>query len=356
MVRREFVLLAKTVKPKDNIGGWYMSEKLDGTRCFWDGGVSRDVRTVDVPWANILDPKNPTQLKKKIKPVATGLWSRSGNPIIAPDWFLNKLPNIPLDGELHCGPGGFQKSRSIVAGDDPDPRWNEIEYAVYSCPPFDQVFSNGLIKTTQFVREISLDEASTLCRSKCYDQHLTACATFEEELVILRDAFMAGNVCLHKQTRLPKTNYWPVIEDALTSVVEAGGEGLMFRNPEKPWVPKRAGQLLKYKPIDDDESIIVGFTAGRETDKGSKLLGLIGNVITCYNGKRLELSGFTNEERSFETEEMTAHAAAHPGEIVPPAFQGKHFKVGETITFRYTDQSDDGIPKIARYWRKRDDS
>ncbi len=91
--RREFLQLAEPLvlakrDRKGNlafkVGGKFLSEKLDGTRCFWDGGVSRDLPTDSVPWASILDPKTGKK-KAKIKPLATGLWSRYGNPIMAPD-------------------------------------------------------------------------------------------------------------------------------------------------------------------------------------------------------------------------------------------------------------------------------
>ena len=41
---------------------------------------------------------------------------------------------------------------------------------------------------------------------------------------------------------------------------------------------------------------MTGFTSGRETNKGSRLLGKIGALITDFNGKRLELSGLTDTE------------------------------------------------------------
>ncbi len=113
LARREFLLLAKTLNfDKHDLTGWYLSEKLDGTRCFWDGGISRGLITKDVPWANILHPRTG-EPKKKIKPYSTGLWSRYGNPIIAPEWFLNQLPCCPLDGELWAGRKNFQLCRSM---------------------------------------------------------------------------------------------------------------------------------------------------------------------------------------------------------------------------------------------------
>ena len=95
MARREFLQLAEPFSPaKHQVAFHYISEKLDGTRCFWDGGLSRGLRTEDIPWASVIDPKTGAK-KAKIKPRATGLWSRYGNPIIAPDEFLELAPLLP---------------------------------------------------------------------------------------------------------------------------------------------------------------------------------------------------------------------------------------------------------------------
>ena len=56
--RREFLQLADRYDPrKHDVAGWFVSEKLDGTRCFWDGGLTRGLPTEQVPWASIIDPK-----------------------------------------------------------------------------------------------------------------------------------------------------------------------------------------------------------------------------------------------------------------------------------------------------------
>src|SRR4051812_34623257 len=64
------LLLAHTWENDVDLTGWWMSEKLDGVRAYWDG--------------------------KK-------LWSRLGNEFLAPDWFTAPLPAFPLDGELWGG-------------------------------------------------------------------------------------------------------------------------------------------------------------------------------------------------------------------------------------------------------------
>ena len=137
-------------------------------------------------------------------------------------------------------------------------------------------------------------------------------------------------------------------------MLEQGGEGVVIRNPMSSWTPKRHKGLLKFKPFEDAEATIIGFTSGRETDKGSRLLGKIGALIVDYKGKRLELAGLTDAEREFLNPDMSRAAAEKPGEDMPEFFQGKHFKVGQTVTFIYRELTDEGMPKEARYFRERE--
>lgn len=361
--RREFLQLADKFKPgKHDPSGMYISEKLDGTRVLWDGGITRGMRTVDVPWASIYDPKKPGELKKKIKPVATGLWSRYGNPIMAPDSWLNRLPAMPLDGELFAGRGNFQTLRSIVAKDVADEyAWHNVQFAVFGTPPLSQLLRGGEIKNNNFVRSLDEQSAQSFAKTKIIesfgDDFMFARhdATFEDEINLLQGSLPQDDlVYLHRQILLPESR--SLAESHMTAfmdvVLSEGGEGVILRDPKSIWTPKRVKTLLKLKPFIDDQGVITGFISGRETDKGSKLRGLIGAVILDYNGKRLELSGFTDEERRFADDELTGYAWQHPGEEMPPITRGKHFEVGDTIEFRYRELSNDGIPKEARYLRR----
>ncbi len=361
--RREFLMSAKKYTPgKTPVGGYYISEKLDGTRVFWDGGLSRGVPTIQVPYANLTNPKTG-QIKKKIKPIATGLWSRYANPIIAPDWFLNTLPCMPLDGEIFAGRGNFQLSRSICAGDSPGPDWDKAEYAVYGCPPLDIIFGNGRVKNANMTMDILAVPIKQWIKTRAESYPDFYCLSakdgrvpFEYELTCLQDSLdSSSHVYLHRQRKLPlgAAEAALAVEEELKKVLDLGGEGIILRNPASPWLPKRVTTLLKYKPFSDDEGVIIGFTAGRKTDKGSKFLGKIGALILDYRGKRLELSGLTHEERTFSLGGWCEYAQTHPGEDMPPATKAGHFKVGQTVTFRYRELSDGGIPKDARYWRKR---
>ena len=133
---------------------------------------------------------------------------------------------------------------------------------------------------------------------------LTADQPFGKELAVLNEALenTDASICyLHPQTKLidipGEAN--DQVEAYLQRVLDQGGEGVVIRNPSAIWTPKRHRAILKYKPFQDAEARVVGFTSGRETAKGSRLLGKIGALIVDYQGKRLELSGLTDAEREF---------------------------------------------------------
>ena len=89
--------------------GWWMSEKLDGVRAWWNG---------------------------------QGFVSRLGNPYLAPAWFTAGLPDFPLDGELWLGRKQFQRCVSIVRRQDRGEAWRALRYVVFDAPaiagPFEE--------------------------------------------------------------------------------------------------------------------------------------------------------------------------------------------------------------------------
>lgn len=355
MARREFLQLAKVFDPaKHKVGGWFLSEKLDGTRCLWDGGVSRGRKTTEIPWASVTDPKTGGP-KKKVKPVATGLWSRYGNPIMAPDSFLDKLPPFPCDGELWAGRGNFQLCRSICAGDVADSRFDQIHFAVFSSPPWASLLQTGEIKNSNFHCMIDHDAIMKTLPKDIVSP--VKDATFEQELFALRswDGW-DDQVYILKQIVLPKDDQEASVAlgEHMNHFLDNGAEGVILRDGSSKWTPKRIAGCLKFKPWDDAEGTITGFTSGRKTNKGSKHLGKIGALILDYQGKRLELSGLTDEERLFLHPDMRDHAIDNPGQDMPKDTKGFYFKVGDTVSFKYRELSDAGVPKEARYWRKRD--
>ncbi|KIK57446.1 hypothetical protein GYMLUDRAFT_46330 [Collybiopsis luxurians FD-317 M1] len=97
------VLLANTwdVDKGPDPTGWFISEKLDGVRTYYDG---------------------------------KRMYSRLGNPFTPPQWFLDKLPkDVTLDGELFGGRGQFQDTVSIVKTMN-SPHWKDITFHVFDIP------------------------------------------------------------------------------------------------------------------------------------------------------------------------------------------------------------------------------
>lgn len=133
------VLLTK-YRPNMDIAGWYMSEKLDGVRAYWNGYQ---------------------------------LISRQGHAFHTPDWFTKDFPPFELDGELWSGRGEFEKIQSITSKDEPNEGWRRIAYHVFEVPHA----SGGLLERLQPIKNyLSQHHATTIrvipqipCRD---DQHL----------------------------------------------------------------------------------------------------------------------------------------------------------------------------------------
>ncbi|HSO34089.1 MAG TPA: DNA ligase, partial [Labilithrix sp.] len=106
------LLLAHAWESDVDLTGWWMSEKLDGVRAYWDG---------------------------------TKLISRLGNTFWAPEWFLDALPkDMPLDGELFGGRKKFQRTVSIVRRQDRSDAWREISYLIFDAPSQPGAFEDRL--------------------------------------------------------------------------------------------------------------------------------------------------------------------------------------------------------------------
>jgi DNA ligase 1 len=99
-VRKPGLLLANAYKNHDP-SGWWMSEKLDGVRAYWDG--ERFV-------------------------------SRLGNVFPAPNFFKRGMPKTVLDGELWLGRRKFEETMSVVKSRDGGARWKNLKYLVFDAP------------------------------------------------------------------------------------------------------------------------------------------------------------------------------------------------------------------------------
>ncbi|MER2493209.1 DNA ligase [Catenovulum sediminis] len=106
------LLLAEVYSPEIDITDYYVSEKFDGIRAYWDGEK---------------------------------LWTRNGNSINAPKSFTQGFPNIPLDGELWLKRNAFAQTLSIIKTGT-EQNWAKISYQVFDLPSEQGTFNQRLIK------------------------------------------------------------------------------------------------------------------------------------------------------------------------------------------------------------------
>jgi DNA ligase-1 len=342
MSNREFLMLAKTFDPgKHRIGGWLVSEKFDGQRAFWDGGCTRGLPKTDVPWAN-----TDKDGRYKEEQISTGLWSRYGNVIHAPDWWLDKMPkNKMLDGELYMGRGAFQDTRKIVSRLEGSDAWEDIRYMIIDEPPLTCMFQDGKINNPNYKKLMKWEDCVAMLKWQDF---------------IIPEFFEVHGKGDYGQTWIDQQAL-PTKEDEarermyalLDNVVSNGGEGLILRNPFSIWTPKRSVDLLKVKPCHDSEAVVKGYVWGTK-----RLLGKLGAMVVTWEGKTFELgTGFTDEERMLHRGDIAPEAWGniedYSGDVAADGFKSYDFPVGSTVTFKYVSLTDDGIPREARYWRKK---
>ncbi|MBS4097176.1 MAG: DNA ligase [Sulfuricella sp.] len=96
------LMLANVYRGQVALADYWVSEKLDGMRGYWDGEK---------------------------------LQTRGGEPIAAPAWFTAGWPKEALDGELWAGRGKFSQTVSTVRQKIPnDAAWREVRFMVFDLP------------------------------------------------------------------------------------------------------------------------------------------------------------------------------------------------------------------------------
>ena len=367
MAKREFVQLAHDyVAKKHGIGGWWWSEKIDGHRAFWDGGITTGMPKEMVPWANT--NKDERFVEQQF---ASGLWSRYGNVIHAPIWWTKTLPKIPLGGELYNSiRGNREYISSIVKQIHPDARWNDIDLYVFNSPPLQTIFADGRINNIHYKKTFKgiIDWINQ--QHFPYEKVFEANARFRSIYHYLISAIpiRQRRFVIHQQYSLPfHTTLAKEQTDFQNQRISEGkGEGLIVRNPDSLWIPERCHTIVKIKSYKDDEATVLGYVTGRETDKGSRLLGLMGAMIVEWQGKIFEISGFNDYERvliaatqpNAPLEDCLYNgrqwAIENPETECPNWIHARNFPRGSRVTFKYAGLTSAGIPNPANYWRKEE--
>lgn len=254
------VLLANKWEDGKDPTGYWMSEKLDGVRGYWTG---------------------------------SSFYSRQGNLFPAPKWFTKDLPKEPLDGELWCGRGLFQKTLSIVkcqktsVVDD----WKYVTYLVFDAPKHGGKYEERVAWLNKTIKK---DKETTY-------------------------AAVVG---------IQKCEGTKHLKTTLQAVLKKGGEGIMLRQPGSLYENARSDTLLKVKYFHDEEARVTAVLkgSGRCQEMMGKLACELPNGITFKVG-----TGFTDAMRK-----------------KPP-------KVGSIITFKYQECSETGTPRFPVFLNARPD-
>ncbi len=348
-MKKEFLQLCHKYNPKKHtINNWFLSEKLDGCRVFYDGGLTRGIPAYEIPWSN-----TSKDYRLKEEAISTGLWSRYGHVVHAPDWYLDYLPHIPLDGELYIDRGRWQDLTKIIKRYDKSPDWIQVRFMVIDSPPLETLFADGKINTTNF-KKTFVDIIPWILKRNPKLKFLKPMPFQFIYDRLIQSTVENDFVKIHEQIVIPNKNPHQFVEEQLEKIVNLGGEGVIIRNPGSSYACERSHNVLKYKSYQDDEGIVVGYKWGKETELGSKLLGLMGSLMVDFNGNIFELSGFTDEERVLTFKKTGDNASPFnvPGEKVNRDIHNPKFPICSKITFRYRELSDNGIPKECRYLRK----
>ena len=153
--------------------------------------------------------------------------------------------------------------------------------------------------------------------------------SFEERLAFLKETFEGGDHQYASVLAQDACEGEEQLRQRLVEIEDEGGEGLMLREPGSAYEVGRSMTLLKVKSFHDGEAEVIGHSPGKGKHKGRT--GAL--EVRLANGTEFNVgTGMSDAERSD-----------------PPA-------VGATITFRYQELTDAGVPRFPSFVRVHPDS
>lgn len=235
------LLLAKVYSDQEDLAQWWVSEKLDGVRAYWDG---------------------------------RHLISRQGNRFAAPAWFTAGFPDTPLDGELWMGRGTFDELSGTVRQQTPDDaQWRKVRYMVFDMPVPDLTFDERLARLTQLITEQGIGHLQLVKQYKVNNEQ----ALMDDlEQVVARGG---EGLMLHRGTSLYRAAR---SDDLLKLKTYEDAEAVVIAHlPGKGKYQGMMGALLVEMPDQRRFKIGTGFSDAQRADPPP-----IGSTITYkYFGK-----------------------------------------------------------------------
>lgn len=218
------------------------------------------------------------------------LWTRGGLPIAAPNWFTQKLPAQALDGELWMGAGRFEAvSGTVRQAQADEAAWRLISFRVFELPGGAGPFEQRAQRLHQLVEQAAFTGLQWVAQERLADR--------------------------------------AALQRRLAEVVAAGGEGLMLHRADAPYQTGRSDVLLKLKPVEDAEAVVIGYEPGK-----GRFAGQTGALkVRDEQGRVFSVgSGLSHAQRSS-----------------PPP-------LGSTVTVRWRGTTAKGLPRFVSLWRLRE--
>ncbi|MEH8020568.1 DNA ligase [Rheinheimera metallidurans] len=234
------LILAEVYNDTFDVRQYWVSEKLDGVRAYWDGKQ---------------------------------LISRGGHIIAAPTWFTAHFPNTALDGELWLGQQRFADTLSSISNNSPvDSEWQKLGYYVFELP-------NG---AGSFTERLSQLQAIVAEQNSAYLHVIPQFRVADKEQLIKKLAELenigAEGLMLHHQDALYKTGRTTDLLK-LKSYLDTEATVIGYR-PGKGKYQGMVGALLVKNAAGQEFAIGSGLT-----DALRKNPPAIGSTITYrYNG------------------------------------------------------------------------
>lgn len=218
------------------------------------------------------------------------LFTRKGLPINPPSWFVDNFPPFELDGELWSKRGDFEFIQSTVLDRNPGEGWEKITYNLFEIPNQKGNFFSRLSKAREW-----------------FKIHKNKHIRFISQIRIKDESDL---------------------DHFFNRIQSCGGEGVIVKDPDKPYHTGRSAHVLKVKKFQDMEGVVIGLNKG----KGKYRSAMGSLTLQLENGIVFKLgTGFTDQIRN-----------------KPPS-------TGTIVTFKYYGFTKTGIPKFASFLRVRQD-
>lgn len=298
--------------PGGNGAGLWVSEKMDGHRFFWDGGVTIGQK---VSWS---------------KDVSTGWWSNGGRAIRVPGSWTEEMKRLdigPVEGELWGGRGTFQAVSSIVRATVSERDWASVGCYLTGPVLWDRFLDIRTIKVrNKVVGNIGFDDRVKWLSSHHIKYHWSKFGVWYNDALARTNG--SSIIKVTPQYFTSGDNGLAFIQTTMDDVLAGGGEGLMLRTDCVIWMPKRCDVIMKYKGAEDGEATIVGVVEGQ-----GRLQGMIGSLVVFdaslgKMGKRFEIG--TGMDDYFRVNRFD-------------------YVTGRMIRYKYRELTNDDIPKEARF-------